>query len=238
MSRPSVLDLLLSVAFPANPVADIEKQLNAFAAFTRDHKRYPPSASALFVLVCSFALHLSHFYSSGMELYHSLPIFEKHTAFCYAKSLVISTRSRISINNKINKNLPPNYSHWSSQFGEITTHRLGKFPTKWLQETTFFFFSLAKGVGSTLEKWPELEQSSIVQMEGREPGLAGWITVAGRRDQHVEPLLGLFISPATLFLFAPFFVSFHTQSRIYPQIVAFFFWSSLTIRFLLFLLFA
>lgn len=134
---------------------------------------------------------------------------------------------------KSNKNLPPN-THFPPVFTirrDYNTSSRHRFEQR-LQEPTCFFSS-SKGVGSTLGNWPELEQSSIVQMEGRELGLAGLITVvvAGRRDQHVATIvfLGLFsISPATSF-FAPFcFFSSHSESDIPPDCCVF--WSSFTIR--------
>jgi hypothetical protein len=84
--------------------------LNAFAAFTRDHKRYPSSASALFVfIVRSLCTPLFLFFWHG-NLPFSAYIQETHgIALRCRVILVISTRSRISNNNKINKKFTPKY---------------------------------------------------------------------------------------------------------------------------------
>ena len=130
MSRPSVFDLSSQSHFQqilSRTSRNNWTLLLLLLGTTNDtlHRR------RRFSFFCSFALHTSLSpSSSGMEIYHSLPIFEKHTASCYAELFWwLSTRSRISINNKNPTKIYPQIpiSRRSSQFGEITTHRLGIF---------------------------------------------------------------------------------------------------------------
>lgn len=126
MSRPSVFDLSSQSHFQQTCREHREK-LNAICCFTRDHKRYPSSASALFVFVRSFAMH-PHLLLAWKFTILCLYL-RTHTALLFDAnllSLVISTRSRNQLSTtKINKILPPKLFPPAGlhNSGEITTHR-------------------------------------------------------------------------------------------------------------------
>ena len=145
----------------SKPVAETSRKIERFCCFySGPHKRYPSSASALFVYVRSL-LHLSLYLLLAWKIYHSLPIFETHTALLFDAtflSLVISTRSRNQfINNKINKNLPPKlFPRRSSQSCHHRKRSLQHIISVSFYKSgcgrntsSFFYVSFSKGVGST-----------------------------------------------------------------------------------------
>jgi hypothetical protein len=155
--------------------------LNAFAAFTRDHKRYPSSASALFVFLFVRFCSSPSPSSSGMEIYHSLPIFENTSAFHDAALSVISTRSRISINNKINKIFTPKlfplvFAVWRDY---NTSSRRSSNGTKGCRRPIFPSSYSPRELGQhwgTSRSWSNL---ALSQAEGKGSGLAGWLDHSG-----------------------------------------------------------
>jgi len=168
MSRSSVFDLSAQLHFPKFTAREIRTLL----LFMRDHKRYPSSASALSI---SFAFaNLSS--SSGMEPYHSLPIFTH--GILNAEYWSLARAQRHVSTTKSNKNLPNPHSRQSddssSKTGEITTYRLGIFPKVTAQVTSFSSHSWWELVNTGVRcSW-----SDLAQLNGRQD--LGWITVAGK----------------------------------------------------------
>ena len=115
MSRCSSHRQCLDQACSTSPLSRISSNLSRtsrkierFCCFTRDHKRYPSSASALSFFVRSLLqLALSLLFWHG-DLPFSAYIRNTHRHFMMPPFLVISTRSRISINNKNPTKIYPN----------------------------------------------------------------------------------------------------------------------------------
>lgn len=136
MSRPSVFDLSSQSHFQQH-VADIEK-IERFCCFTRDHKRYPSSASALSFYRSFAFLQGPPIFSSGMEhLPFSAYIRNTHGIFTMpALSLVIKyALTKSVINNKNPTKICPKFKVFPSPVithtirgRGMTTHSLGIFP--------------------------------------------------------------------------------------------------------------
>jgi hypothetical protein len=117
------------------------------------------------------------------------------------------------------KNLPQTIPTGLSQFGDITTHRLGIFSEKGTAGVRFFFFSFSGRVRSTLgngRSWSNLASSQM------EEGYLGWLAGTQQWRANVELLLGLFNISGNLF-FAPFLFPFTIRVGYTPRLLRYFF---------------